>query len=278
MDDLPAPDISINSPENVSVVDELSFWSAPFGMRLLESVSYHKGMKALDVGCGLGFPMLELSMRLGKSSSVYGIDPWTAAIQRLKEKLTVYGIENAHVIEGRAEGLPFQSGIFDLVVSNNGVNNVKDLPGAIVEIRRVSKVGSQFVFTFNTQETFIEFYQIFREVLYDMDIPDYNLGLRKHIFAKRKPVAFMENLLNTSGFKIESIRDDIFHYYFSDGSAFLRHFFIRLFFLGSWIELLLPQDRKRVFREIEKRLNDVARKNGDLRLQVPLVVISCRSA
>ena len=278
MNELLGSNLNINSPEIVAAMDEMSFWSAPFGMRLLETIRYSKRIRVLDIGSGLGFPLLELAMRLGKSSNVYGIDPWPAAVCRLKEKVTVYGLENAFILEGRAETMPFQTAVFDLVVSNNGINNVQDLSGTISETRRVSKVGAQFVFTFNTEETFTEFYQVFRESLYDFNIPEYNAELRRHIFEKRKPVAFVENLLKTSGFKIESIQDDIFRYHFTDGSAFLRHLFIRQYFLGSWRDIIPPKERKRVFQEIEKRLNDVAQKKGGLRLQVPFVVIDCRRA
>ncbi len=278
MDELLESPLGISSPGIVSAMDEMSFWSAPFGMRLLETIRYSKGLRVLDIGSGLGFPSIELAMRLGESSSVYGIDPWHDAVCRLKDKSTLYGLKNTLVFECRAEKMPFRSGVFDLIVSNNGMNNVQDISGAISEAKRVSKVGSQFVFTFNTEGTFTEFYQAFRETLYDMGMPEYNSELRKHIFEKRKPVAFVENLLKISGFMIESIRDDVFSYYFSDGSAFFRHFFIRFFFLGSWRDIIPPKDRRRFFHELEKRLNDMARKNGHLQLRVPFVVIDCRSS
>ena len=67
---------SINNPEVVSALDELSLWSAPFGLKLLDSVLYKKNMNVLDIGFGTGFPLTELAMRLGKTSRIYGVDPW----------------------------------------------------------------------------------------------------------------------------------------------------------------------------------------------------------
>lgn len=55
----------LNNPELISVIDELSFWSAPFGLKLLDVIRYKRNIKALDIACGLGFPLMELSMRLG---------------------------------------------------------------------------------------------------------------------------------------------------------------------------------------------------------------------
>ncbi len=62
------------------------------GSRLFEQIHLKKNITALDIGFGAGFPLTELAMRLGKSCTVYGIDPWEAAIVRTEEKLRHYGI------------------------------------------------------------------------------------------------------------------------------------------------------------------------------------------
>ncbi len=43
----------------------LAAWSAPFGLRLLDVVPLDPAATVLDVGCGTGFPLLELAHRLG---------------------------------------------------------------------------------------------------------------------------------------------------------------------------------------------------------------------
>ena len=118
----------------VSVIDELPLWSAPFGLRLLDAIQLKKNLKVLDVGCGLGFPLIELSQRLGESSQVYGIDPWKEALDRIKLKLQVYKIKNVELHDGYAEEMPYEDEYFDLIVSNNGINNVQDLEQALKPI------------------------------------------------------------------------------------------------------------------------------------------------
>ena len=59
----------------VNVLDELPLWSAPFGLKLLDAIEYKPNISALDIGFGNGFPLTELAMRLGETSTVYGIDP-----------------------------------------------------------------------------------------------------------------------------------------------------------------------------------------------------------
>jgi SAM-dependent methyltransferase len=68
--------------EFAAAIDELPLWSAPFGMRLLEAVPLDPGAAVLDVGCGTGFPLLELAHRLGPRARLVGLDPWAAVLGR----------------------------------------------------------------------------------------------------------------------------------------------------------------------------------------------------
>jgi SAM-dependent methyltransferase len=83
--------LNFDSPENVQFFDELPLWSAPFGVRLFEQIHLRKNITAVDIGSGAGFPLTELAIRLGKSCTVYGIDPWEAAIVRAARQDEVFG-------------------------------------------------------------------------------------------------------------------------------------------------------------------------------------------
>ncbi len=233
------------------------------------------GLKVLDIGCGLGFPLIELAMRLGSSSAVYGIDPWKVGIERVTQKIRLYGLSNVEAIEGHAEQLPFNDGFFDLIVSNNGLNNVQDLERVLKECNRVSKVGAKLIFTFNTDRTFIEFYDVYREVLNENGLERYSERLSAHIYSKRKPIQEVELLVQISGFKVTATDRDIFHYRFVDGTSMLNHFVMKLAFLEPW-KSIIPEDvQSKCFGQIEQKLNDLATRHGDLTLQVPFVCMSC---
>lgn len=257
------------------MLDELSLWSAPFGLRLLEKIIYRKNIIALDIGSGTGFPLLEVAMRLGQTSKLFGIDPWEAAVERAKSKIKIYGINNVELITGVAEEIPLSNSSVDLIFSNNGLNNVSDINKVLDECRRVSKPGAQLVFTYNTDKTMHEFYSVFEEVLLENNFNNEIDLLKKHIHKKRRPVEEFVELLNANHFSEKEVSSDEFSYQFVSGSAMLNSFIIRLAFVESWKELLPQKDREYIFSEIEEKLNFLASKNGVLKLTIPFVVIDC---
>lgn len=270
------PSFDINNAELVSVIDELSLWAAPFGLRLLETIKLKHNIKVLDIGCGLGFPVIELAQRLGNTSKVFGIDPWEKAIERSLFKIKKYGINNVEIIKGIAEELPFEDSFFDLVVSNNGINNVQDMKLALSECARVSKPDAQLVITLNLEDTMIEFYEVFQKVLKDNNFNKEIIKMRKQIYLKRKPLTEIEKLLRSFGFKVTDIYHDKFYLRFIDGTTMFNHSLIKYWFLGGWKSILDDNNLEKIFDEVESRLNSIAKEKGELQLTVPFVTIDCR--
>lgn len=259
----------------VDAIDEVAVWSAPFGFTLLNTIKMKRGIKALDIGCGTGFPLIELATRLDSESRIYGLDPWDKAVERVKEKIELYEIKNAEVISGAAEDLPFEDNFFDLIVSNNGINNVQHLNKTFTECYRALKPGGQFVFTFNLPETFIEFYKIFEETLNDLGLLNEIQKMQGHIFEKRKPVDFMKNIVEENKFNISEIKHDNFMYRFSSGTSLLYYPMIRFHFLPVWIEILPAQRVEEIFNLIENKLNTISAEQGELVMTVPYACFSC---
>ena len=265
----------LNSDELVEVLDELSVWSAPFGLKLIAKVVLRKGIKALDIGFGAGFPLTELAMRLGNSCKVYGIDPWAAAIKRTRKKLAFYGIENVEIIEGVAESIPLPSDSVDLIVSNNGINNVEDLEKVLSECSRIMKQGGQFILTMNLNNTMLEFYDILEIVLSKEDMQAEIDKMNLQIYKKRKPLDEFIKLLEKHGFTIKDVDHDQFDYKFVDGTTLLNHYFIQMAFLNGWKSIVPIEKQDIIFNEIEKKMNEKALINGYFKLSVPFVVIDC---
>ncbi len=268
------------SPDDTAVIsafDELPLWSAPFGLRLLETVRLAPGLTVLDVGSGTGFPLLELARRLGSSSRLYGVDPWAAAAGRAREKARAYGLTNVVVLRAVAERLPLASGRVDLVLSNNGLNNVQDVSAALAECRRVCRPEAQMVLTQNLPETMRAFYDAYESVLRECRLERALPELHRHILAKRRPLEEVRALVAAAGFETTRISEGSFSLRFLDGSALFSHSFVRLGFLESWKGVPPAREVERVFTLLERRLNEYAQRRGELRLDVPFACLDCRA-
>ncbi len=136
----PAPDFA--DPGLAEAYDELCLWAAPFGMALLEAVQLRPDLRALDVGCGTGFPLLELAERLGPASEVHGVDPWKAGLQRARRKAERWGLGWVRFHEGVAEQLPLDDASVDLIVSNNGLIRSEPSPNARGSLGRAPRWSS----------------------------------------------------------------------------------------------------------------------------------------
>jgi SAM-dependent methyltransferase len=261
--------------EMVSIIDELPLWSAPFGLSLLQKIKIGKNLSVLDIGFGTGFPLIEIAQRLGDSSRVYGIDPWNEAIERTLLKIKTYEISNVVPVNGYAEKLPFNRSFFDIIVSNNGLNNVEDLNETLAECSRVSKMGAQLLFTLNLEGSMIEFYNVLKEELEKENNKSAVEKMKKHIYDKRKPLNEIKRLLAANAFKINEIIENEFCLRFADCSTMFKHPFIKLWFFDSWKKIIEPEDFVPVFNRIQNRLNKQAEENGELKLSIPYAVIDC---
>lgn len=275
MDNYLKTSYNLNDAEVVSVIDELSLWSAPFGLKLLAKINYRKNITAVDIGSGLGFPLLEVAMRLGNSCKVFGIDPWEAAVERTKKKIEIYGISNVKMISGVAEKIPLPDNSIDLIISNNGLNNVNNLKAVLAECGRISRTGAQLVFNFNTDKTMNEFYSVLENVLLEKNMQKELDLMKKHIYKKRKPVEEFQILLENNGFTVIETLLDEFSITFVDGTTMLNHFLMKLAFIESWKEIIPEEKQGEIFKEIEKRLNKIAESKGSIKLTIPYILMNC---
>ena len=258
----------------VNIGDELPLWSAPFGIKLLEKVRYKPGLTALDIGFGSGFPLIELAMRLGESSVVYGIDPCKAACDRAREKADLYGVGNVRIMEGVAESIPLDDSSIDLVVSNNGINNVDDRKKVLAECARVSRAGGQLLLSLNLDKSMFEFYSCFEQVLAELGLDEEVGRMHRHVAAKRPPLDHILDELRQFGFVVKDLAYDQFNYRFTDGTAMLNHYQIRSGFLNAWVDLLPPERAEGVFARVEDALNRQSEMDGGMKLSIPFVVVN----
>jgi arsenite methyltransferase len=146
-------EFDLTDSQVVDVYDDLPIWSAMAGQLLMRHVPLDPKMRVLDVGCGTGFPTIELAQRLGYAAHVTGIDSWPAALARARRKVKIWGVGNVALIDGDATQMPFPDRSFDSIVSNLGLNNFDDPVTAMAECRRVARPGALLALATNLQGT-----------------------------------------------------------------------------------------------------------------------------
>jgi len=265
MDDLAFVDFETDftSPRIITAYDELPLWSAMFGLLMLEHVPLAGVKRALDVGCGTGFPLIELAERLGPSAHVDGVDPWSAGLARAAEKIAARATPNATLHEGSASSLPFPNATFDLIVSNLGINNFEDRDAVMHECRRVARDGATLALTTNLQGHMQEFYDAFASVLND-DGP-----LREHI-EHRATVASVRDLLERGGFAVTRVVERESTMRFASGTALFNHHFIKIGFLDAWKKVARSRE---TFAKLRDRLDAME----ELRLTIPMAYVEARA-
>jgi len=254
-------------------MDELPLWSAPFGLKLLDILRFRKHVTVLDIGCGEGFPIIEIASRFGETSRCIGLDPLAGPLKRLGHKKQVYGLPGVHAVQGAAEALPFADRSVDLVVSNNGTNNVADVHQTFRECRRVMKPEGQLVIAVNTEQTMSEFYQVFEAVLLEQGLADSMAKIKDQIRGKRLSGEELESVLHACGFAVRQVIEDQFSMRFADGTTLFGHYLIRNFFLEGWKSLVPPDMQEKIFSRIEARLNRTAGEKGHVSLTIPYMVL-----
>lgn len=265
---------NFNSKIGAGIIDEIPLWSAPFGLGILNRIKIKRNIRALDIGFGTGFPLIEIAQRLGNSSTVFGIDPWKPSHIRAKQKINFYGIKNVKLINGEAERIPLPNNSIDLIVSNNGINNVSDIEKVFKECNRICKKGAQFIASINLNRTFHEFYDAFILSLSKFEMMTDIEKIYSHIYEKRKPSITFQKYFTDNGFKIEYKDRKEFTMRFADEEAFFNHTLIKIGFLKSWEELLNENERVKIFSNIRYLLRKESKKFGYLKMTVPYLIVT----
>lgn len=109
------------------------YWK-PVAEAMIKHYKLPEDAKILDIGCGKGFLMYELSRLLPKAE-IFGIDISRYAVENAKEEV------KDNIKFGSATSLPFEDNSFDFVYALGCFHNLYnfDLMEALKEIERVGK-------------------------------------------------------------------------------------------------------------------------------------------
>ncbi len=263
----------IENPDTVLLFEELSLWSSYFGKLLLDHVPLRKGMSVLDVGCGAGFPLFELANRLDANSKLIGLDLWEAGLQRAKWKLQHHKLlPSVEIALGDAAKMPFPDKSFDLITCNLGINNFDDPAAVVRDCHRVLKRDGRLCLTTNLEGHFLEFYTAFEATLRELGMDEY-LPKLKAQEQHRGTDETVRDLLEDARFSVLKIVRDKFQLRYVNGTALFNHFLTAIGFLPGWRSVVPSEVEAKVFAHLEKKLNEQADWDGELKMTVPVLYV-----
>jgi ubiquinone/menaquinone biosynthesis C-methylase UbiE len=148
-------------------------WGKRFGKLLLRDLALPPKAMVLDVGCGTGFPALDLLKKMDEQGRIVAIDPSTPMLDEARAKAgPLSGKRIFWRSESASPKLSFTDDVYDLVACNASLQEMEDPESAIRDFARVTKPGGRVVVTLPLAGTWGEFLDIFREVLIKHDRQD----------------------------------------------------------------------------------------------------------
>jgi len=268
--------IDLTAPNFGDLFDELPLWSAPFGLLLLDRVPMNSGLTILDVGAGTGFLTIELAERCGPGTKVIAVDPWKAAMDRLRRKIEQRHLDNILLLEQDASTIDLPDASVDVIVSNLGINSFEDPDAVLRACSRVAKPSATLLLTTNLVGHMAELYEVYRGVLIELGHSDRLATLEAHV-NRRGTVDSIVSLLRGAGFNSVDIVTKSFRMRFANGSSLLRHHFIRLGFVQGWKAVAAVDSPRETFDRLERRLNVLAAERGELALTIPMALfVACK--
>jgi len=149
----------------------LPIWSMRFGRMLLRKIETPPAKSMiLDVGCGTGYPALEILRKLDDQSRIIAIDCASEMLNIARKKAgDLSGKRIFFRTETVSGKLSFATDVYDLVIANDAVWELDDPRASIVDFARVCKPGGHVLVTMPLSGSWAEFYDIYREVLVKHD-------------------------------------------------------------------------------------------------------------
>jgi demethylmenaquinone methyltransferase/2-methoxy-6-polyprenyl-1,4-benzoquinol methylase len=120
-------------------------WKAEF-VAMIGAPRGDAPFRLLDVAGGTGDIAIRYARRSGPGATAVLCDISPEMLEEGRRKIAAEGLsERIHVAQGNAETLPFPDRTFDAVTIAFGIRNVTRIDRALVEARRVLKLGGRFL-------------------------------------------------------------------------------------------------------------------------------------
>lgn len=112
--------------------------------QMVKLLEIQPNSRVLDIGCGTGSDSVHLAKHIGETGELYVADISPVMIEMAKHKLKTVHTPVEYFLSNGSY-LPFADKIFDAVFHFGGINNFGEIPRALIEMTRVTRIGGKVV-------------------------------------------------------------------------------------------------------------------------------------
>ena len=112
-------------------------------LAIMNSLDLEIDHKVIDVGCGGGHLVQEISLGVGENGKSIGIDPSKDQLEAANNRCK--GLNNIELICSKADKINIEDNFCDRVTSTQTLEYIEDIDPTLGELKRISKRNSKFV-------------------------------------------------------------------------------------------------------------------------------------
>ena len=117
---------------------------SPLGQSAMDTLGLVSGDTVLDIGCGAGETLVQLTRRVGQNGRIIGVDIAPRVVALARSRTT--DLSQVEIIQADAATLDLPDGLADAVYSRFGVMAIADPRAAFSNFRRMAKPGGRLAF------------------------------------------------------------------------------------------------------------------------------------
>jgi len=109
--------------------------------RLVPILGVKENMNFLDIGCGTGWAIGQVTKLVNGTGSFYGVDLSVKMIEKAKENFKDNA--NIHFIRANSESIPLDDNLFDIIICTHSFHHYLNPDKALKEMHRILKEGGK---------------------------------------------------------------------------------------------------------------------------------------